>query len=341
MSSNHEVNLTTNYLGLKLRSPLVASAGPLCKDIDHIRRMEDAGVSAIVLHSLFEEQIEMESEDLDRSLEAGSQSYAESLTYLPEMGAYNMGPDAYLNHLRKAKEAVTVPVIASLNGNSMGGWIRYARMMEDAGADGLELNVYDLPTDPDFTGAQIEADCINLVKHVVKSVHIPVAVKIGPFFSSIPNMVRRFSDAGAKGVVLFNRFYQPDFDLQTLEVVPDLLLSNSSELLLRLHWTAICYGKVHCDLAITGGVHSAFDVLKSMMAGARVAMMTSVMLRRGIGFVTEIERELKAWMQENEYDSIQQMQGSMSYQSVPNTSAFERGNYMRVLSSYALKSRVM
>jgi len=335
------VNLTTNYLGMKLRSPLVASAGPLCKDIDHIRRMEDAGLSAIVLHSLFEEQIEVESEDLDRSLELGSDSYAESLTFLPEMGAYNIGPDAYLNHIRKAKEAVKVPVIASLNGTSMGGWIRYARMMEDAGADGLELNVYDLPTNPDTPGAAIEAGYIDLIKHIVKSVHIPVAVKIGPFFSSIPNIVRRLDDAGAKGVVMFNRFYQPDFDLQTLEVIPDLLLSNSSELLLRLHWTAICYGKIHADMAITGGVHSAFDVLKSMMAGARVAMMTSVMLRRGIAFVGEIEKELVAWMEENEYESIQQMQGSMSYQSVSNTSAYERGNYMRVLSSYSLRSRVV
>jgi dihydroorotate dehydrogenase (fumarate) len=335
------VNLTTKYLGLNLRSPLVASAGPLCKDIDHLRRMEDAGLAAVVLHSLFEEQIEVESEELDRTLSLGAESYAESLSYLPEMGSYNIGPDAYLDHIRRAKEAVRIPVIASLNGTSMGGWIRYARLMEEAGADGLELNVYDLPTNADTTGAAVEAGYIDLVKRVTKSVHIPVAVKIGPFFSSIPNMVRRLDDAGAKAVVLFNRFYQPDFDLQTLEVVPDLLLSNSSELLLRLHWVAICYGKIHGDLAITGGVHTAFDVLKSMMAGARVAMMTSVLLRRGIGFASEIERELIDWMEENEYESIHQMQGSMSYNSVSNTSAFERGNYMRVLSSYALRSHVV
>ncbi len=335
------VNLTTKYLGLDLRSPLVASAGPLCKDIDHIRRMEDAGLSAVVLHSLFEEQIEVEGEQLDRTLELGAESYAESLSYLPEMGSYNIGPDAYLDHIRRSKEAVKIPVIASLNGTSMGGWIRYARLMEEAGADGLELNVYDLPTSADKTGAEMEASYIDLVKHVTKSVHIPVAVKIGPFFSSIPNMVRRFDDAGAKAVVLFNRFYQPDFDLQTLEVVPDLILSNSSELLMRLHWVAICYGKIRGDLGITGGVHTAFDVLKSMMAGARVAMMTSVLLRRGIGFASEIERELIDWMEENEYESIHQMQGSMSYHSVANASAFERGNYMRVLSSYALRTRVV
>ena len=335
------LNLTTNYMGLKLRSPLVASAGPLCKDIDHIRRMEDAGLAAVVLHSLFEEQIVVESEELDRSLQLGAESYAESLSYLPEMGSYNIGPDAYLEHIRRTREAVKIPVIASLNGTSMGGWIRYARMMEQAGADGLELNVYDLATNADTTGAAIEAGYIDLVKHVTKSVHIPVAVKIGPFFSSIPNMVRRFDEAGAKAVVMFNRFYQPDFDLQTLEVVPDLLLSNSSELLLRLHWTAICFGKIHGDLAITGGVHTAFDVLKSMMAGARAAMMTSVLLRRGIGFASEIERELVEWMEENEYESIQQMQGSMSYNSVSNASAFERGNYMRVLSSYSLRPRVV
>ncbi len=329
------VDLTTSYLGIRLRSPLVASAGPLCRDVDNIRRMEDAGLGAVVLHSLFEEQIDLESEALDQALSGGEESYAESLSYFPDLTAYNIGPDAYLEHIRKAKAAVRIPVIASLNGVSTGGWLRYAALMQEAGADALELNIYDLPTDPDFSGERIEAGYCDLVREVVARVHIPVAVKLAPFFSSIPHVARRLDDAGAKGLVLFNRFYQPDFDLQTLEVIPDLTLSHPSELRLRLHWVAIIYGKVKADLAITGGVHSAVDALKAMLAGARVAMMTSVLLQRGISYAQAMKEDLVQWMEEHEYESVHQLQGSMSYQSVSSPSAYERGNYMRVLSSYA------
>ena len=328
------VDLTTSYLGIRLRSPLVASAGPLCRDVDNIRRMEDAGLGAVVLHSLFEEQIDLESEALDQALSGGEESYAESLSYFPDLTAYNIGPDAYLEHIRKAKAAVRIPVIASLNGVSTGGWLRYAALMQEAGADALELNIYDLPTDADFSGERIEAGYCDLVREVTSRVHIPVAVKLAPFFSSIPHIARRLDDAGAKGLVLFNRFYQPDFDLQTLEVVPDLTLSHPTELRLRLHWVAIIYGKVKADLAITGGVHSAIDALKAMLAGARVAMMTSVLLQRGICYALSMKEELAQWMEEHEYQSVHQLQGSMSYQSVSSPAAYERGNYMRVLSSY-------
>jgi dihydroorotate dehydrogenase (fumarate) len=329
------VDLTTSYLGIRLRSPLVASAGPLCRDVDNIRRMEDAGLGAVVLHSLFEEQIDLESEALDQALSGGEESYPESLSYFPDLTAYNIGPDAYLEHIRKAKAAVRIPVIASLNGVSTGGWLRYAALMQEAGADALELNIYDLPTDPDFSGERIEAGYSDLVREVASRVHIAVAVKLAPFFSSIPHIARRLDDAGAKGLVLFNRFYQPDFDLQTLEVIPDVTLSHPTELRLRLHWVAIIYGKVKADLAITGGVHSAIDALKAMLAGARVAMMTSVLLQRGISYAQAMKADLEQWMEEHEYESVHQLQGSMSYQSVSSPSAYERGNYMRVLSSYA------
>jgi dihydroorotate dehydrogenase (fumarate) len=333
------VDLTTGYLGIRLHSPLVASAGPLCRDVDNIRRMEDAGLGAVVLHSLFEEQIDLESEALDMALSGGEESYAESLSYFPDLTSYNIGPEAYLEHIRKAKAAVRIPVIASLNGVSTGGWLRYAGLMQEAGADALELNIYDLPTDPDLSGERIEAGYCDLVREVASRVHIPVAVKLAPFFSSIPHIARRLDKAGAQALVLFNRFYQPDFDLQTLEVVPDLTLSNSSELRLRLHWVAILYGKVKADLAITGGVHNAIDALKAMLAGARVAMMTSVLLQRGISYAQAMRDELVQWMEEHEYESVHQLQGSMSYQSVASPSAYERGNYMRVLSSYVPRDR--
>jgi dihydroorotate dehydrogenase (fumarate) len=333
------VDLTTSYLGIRLRSPLVASAGPLCRDVDNIRRMEDAGLGAVVLHSLFEEQIDLEGEALDQALSGGEESYAESLSYFPDLTAYNIGPEAYLEHIRKAKAAVRIPVIASLNGVSTGGWLRYAGLMQQAGADALELNIYDLPTDPDLSGERIEAGYCELVRQVASRVHIPVAVKLAPFFSSIPHIARRLDEAGARALVLFNRFYQPDFDLQTLEIVPDLTLSHPSELRLRLHWVAILYGKVKADLAITGRVHTAVDALKAMLAGGRVAMMTSVLLQRGISYAQAMKEDLVQWMEEHEYESVHQLQGSMSYQSVASPSAYERGNYMRVLSSYAPRDR--
>lgn len=331
------IDLSTTYLGLTLRSPLVASASPLCEDVDNIRRMEDAGAAAVVLHSLFEEQITLESQRLDRYLSHGTESFAESLTYFPDLTRYNLGPEGYLEHVRRAKAAVSIPVIGSLNGVSTGGWIEYARRIEEAGADALELNVYYIPTDPELTGAQVEQRYVDLVRDVRASVGIPLAVKLGHAFSAMANLARRLDEAGARALVLFNRFYQPDFDLENLEVVSGLTLSRSWELLLRLHWVAILYGHVRADLAVTGGVHTARDVLKAMMAGARVAMMTSALLAHGIEHLTTVRRDLLTWMEAHEYESIRQMQGSMSHRSVADPAAFERANYIKVLSSYPLR----
>jgi len=331
-------DLSTTYLGLTLKNPLVVSASPLSEDVANIRRMEDAGAAAVVLHSLFEEQISLESHELDRYLSYGTESFAESLTYFPEMRTYNLGPEGYLEHVRRAKAAVKIPVIGSLNGVSTGGWIKYARKIQEAGADALELNLYFIPTDPKMTGAQVEQMYVNLVRDVKASVGIPVAVKLNHFFSAMANMAQCLDESGADALVLFNRFYQPDFDLEALEVVPSLTLSSPYEVLLRLHWVAILYGHVRADLAVTGGVHSAREVLKAMMAGARVAMMTSALLKHGIEHLGTVRDGLLAWMAEHEYESIAQMQGSMSYQLVAEPAAFERANYMRVLRSYALRA---
>jgi dihydroorotate dehydrogenase (fumarate) len=331
------IDLTTTYHGLKLKNPLVASSSPMCQDIGNIRRMEDAGAAAVVLNSLFEEQIELESTDLDRFLSESSEISAESTTQLPELTHGVRGPETYLKHIRKCKEAVKIPIIASLNGSTNGGWLHYAKQMQEAGADALELNIYYIPVDPKVTGEQVEDKYVELVKAVKAEVKIPVAVKLGPYFSSMANVAQRLDGAGADALVLFNRFYQPDFDLEALEVVPNLILSNSHELLLRLHWIAVLYGSVKADLALTGGVHSATDVVKAMMAGAKVAMMTSALLKRGITFLDTISSELLIWMGEHEYESIQQMQGSMSRNSVPQPGAFERANYMKVLDSYAMR----
>jgi dihydroorotate dehydrogenase (fumarate) len=332
------IELSTTYLGLTLKNPLVVSSSPLSEKIDNIRRMEDAGAAAVVLHSLFEEQITLESQYLDRYLSHGTESFAESLTYLPDMASYNLGPDGYLEHVRHARAAVDIPIIGSLNGSSTGGWISYAKKIEEAGADALELNLYYIPTDPDLSGAQVEQMYVDLVRDVKASVSIPVAVKLGHSFSAFANLARRLDQAGANGLVLFNRFYQPDFDLENLEVVHTLTLSSSYELLLRLHWIAILYGHIRADLAVTGGVHTALDVLKTMMVGARVAMMTSALLTNGIQHLATVRADLLAWMEGHEYESIRQMQGSMSHRSVPDPAAFERGNYMKVLSSYVLKA---
>ena len=334
------IDLSTRYLGLPLRSPLVASAGPLTKELDNVRRLEDAGLSAIVMHSLFEEQIEIESQELDTALWGGAESFAEATSYFPDLGSYNLGPDSYIELVEKAKRSVSIPVIGSLNGISPGGWLRYARLIEQAGADALELNIYHLPTDPRTPGATMEQQYCDLMAEVKECVSIPVAVKLGPFFSSIPHMAHRLDLAGADALVLFNRFYQPDFDLEAMEVIPRVKLSESGEVLLRLHWVAILFGHVKADLAVTGGVHSGMDVLKSMVAGAAVAMTTSCLLRRGISYAREIEQEMVHWMEEHEYESVGQMRGSMSYRSVADVSAFERGNYMRVLSSYSTRRRM-
>jgi dihydroorotate dehydrogenase (fumarate) len=333
------IDLTTRYMGLALRNPLVVSACPLGEDLVTIMEMERAGAAAVVLPSLFEEQLVLESEALSHHLSAGTESFAEALHFLPEMADYNFGPDGYLEHIRQATSTVDIPIIASLNGVSPGGWLRYAKEMEQAGADALELNIYHLPTSAKVTAAEVEQGYLDLVRQVRSAVMIPLAVKIAPFFSALPNMARRLEQAGADGLVLFNRFYQADFDLNRLEVRPSLALSTPEELRLRLHWTAILFGHVGCDLAITGGVHSATDVLKSMMAGARVAMMTSALLQRGVGYLTEVLRGVREWLEENEYESIRQMQGSMSLRSVSDPQAFERTNYLKVLSSYTFRTR--
>lgn len=328
------LDLTTTYLGLKLKNPLVASASPLSKKVESARQLEDAGVSAIVMYSLFEEQIIQESLKLHRDLTRGTESYAEAISYLPDYGTYSIGPESYLEHLNKIKSAVNLPVIGSLNGVSTGGWVEYARKIEQAGADALELNLYFLATDPELSSAELEASHISLVKDIRQQVSIPIAVKLSPFYSSLPHFARQLVNAGANGLVLFNRFYQPDFDLDELEVVPNLVLSNSNELRLPLRWIAILYGRVQADFALTSGVHTASDVIKAMMAGARVAMVASEFLQRGIGRASEILADVQHWMEEHEYASIQQMQGSMSQQAVAEPAAFERANYMRALSSY-------
>ena len=331
------IDLSTTYLGLKLKNPLVASSGPLCTDVGNVRRIEDAGAGAVVLQSLFEEQIELESDDLDRFLMESSERSAEAETHLPELTGRVIAPERYLAHIVKCKNAVKIPVIASLNGTTTGGWLRYAKQMEQAGADALELNIYYIPVDPAVTSEQVEQQYVDLVRTVKAEIKIPVAVKLGPYFTSMANMARKLDAAGADALVLFNRFYQADYDLEALEVVPNLILSNSHELLLRLHWIAVIYGSVKADLALTGGVHSAQDVVKAMMAGAKVAMMTSALLKRGISYLDTIATELLIWMGEHEYDSIKQMQGSMSRNAVPQPQAFERANYMKVLSSYAMR----
>jgi dihydroorotate dehydrogenase (fumarate) len=331
------IDLATSYLGLALKNPLVASASPLCDSLDKIRSLEDHGIAAVVLPSLFEEQLAVEGETLDADLFRGAESFAESLNYFPELATYNLGPEGYLNLIRQAKASVAIPVIGSLNGVSAGGWIRYAREIEQAGADALELNLYSIETDPELSASHIECAYIELVREVKQSVKIPVAVKLSPFFSAPANFAKRLQGAGANAIVLFNRFYQPDLDLEQLEVVPSLALSSPQELLLRLHWVAIIFGHLEADLAITGGVHSAQDVLKSVMAGARVTMMTSALLRNGLEHLGVVLRDLASWMEEHEYQSIRQMRGSMSQRKVPNPAAFQRANYIRVLSSYSLR----
>ncbi len=327
-------DLSTTYLGLSLKNPLVASASPLSKKLEGIRRLEDAGVSAVVMYSLFEEQITHESLELDHFLNQGTYTYAESLTHFPEMESYNIGPDKYVELIQSAKQAVSIPIIGSLNGISAGGWVDYARKIQEAGADALELNTYYVVTDDQLTPAELENAFIDLVKEIHSKVHIPLAVKLSPFFTSLPNLARRLVEAGASGLVLFNRFIQPDLDIETLDVVPNLKLSTSEELRLPLRWIAILYGRVQADLALTSGVHTGKDALKAIMAGANVAMTTSEILAKGPAAAGKILSEMQDWMKEYEYDSIQQMRGSMSQKAVAEPAAFERGNYMEALRSY-------
>ncbi len=327
-------DLTTTYLGLQLRNPLVASASPLSKKVDTVRSLEDAGAAAVVMYSLFEEQITHESQELDDYLERGTHSYAESLSYFPDLGSYNLGSEPYLEHLHRVKRAVDIPVIGSLNGISSGGWVQYAQRIEQAGADALELNIYYLPTDPNLSGAELEEEYVKLVRDVRATVKIPIALKLSPFFTSLPHIAKRFVEAGANGLVLFNRFYQPDFDLEELEVIPNLELSTSHELRLPLRWIALLYGRIETDFALTSGVHTAQDVLKAVMAGASVAMTTSALLEYGIGRLTHILTDLQAWMEEHEYESVTSMKDSMSQRAVAEPAAFERANYMKALSAF-------
>jgi dihydroorotate dehydrogenase (fumarate) len=331
------LDLSTTYLGLKLQNPLVPSASPLSRSLDTMKRLEDHGAAAVVMYSLFEEQITNESNELDFFLTQGTESFAEAVTYFPDLGQYNVGPEGYLEQIRQAKAALEIPIVASLNGISTGGWIRYAKLMEEAGADALELNVYYIPTSLTMSGADVEKMYLDLVRDVKASVKIPVAVKIGHFFSSIPNFVKQLDEAGADGVVMFNRFYQPDLDLEALEVVPNLSLSSSYELKLRLRWAAILHGHIKADMALTGGVHTAEDAIKSMMVGAKAAQLASVLLHYGVHTLSDILVDMQRWLETHEYESIKQMQGSMSQQKVGNPAAFERANYMKVLQSYQVK----
>jgi dihydroorotate dehydrogenase (fumarate) len=328
------MDLTTNYLGMILKNPLVASSSPLSHTVDSIRRLEDHGAAAVIMYSLFEEQIGFDSYYLDYHLTQGVDSHAESISYFPDMQTYNVGPDQYMNLIRRAKESVDIPIIGSLNGASVGGWTDYAALIEEAGADALELNVYYLPANTHVTGMDVEALYLDILSAVRKTVNIPVAVKLSPFFSSVANMASRLVDQGADGLVLFNRFYQPDFDLENLEVAPRLVLSNSDDLRLPLRWVAILYGRLKADLAITSGIHSGHDVVKGLMAGAQVTMMASELLQKGVRRIGQVLNELIAWLHDHEYESVTQMIGAMSQKHCPEPAAFERANYMKMLQSY-------
>ena len=334
------IDLSTTYLGLKLKSPIVVSSSPLTESVGNIERLEEAGAAAVVLPSIFEEQLTLESFAIDRDLERGAESFPEALSYFPSYEDLRQGQDAYLSHIFRAKSATTIPVLASLNGATTKGWVRFAKEIEQAGADALELNTYSLPTGTHDCSAAIEKGIVQLVKQVKEATSIPVAVKLSPQYTSIPHLAQELDRVGADALVMFNRFYQPDFDLELLDVKPRLTLSRPEELLLRLHWVAILYGDVKADLAVTGGIHSATDVLKTVMAGAQAAMTASVLLAKGIPYLATVHADLVRWMEEHEYDSIRQMRGSLSRRAVPDPSAFERGNYIKTLSSFTLRQSV-
>ncbi len=329
------MNLTTTYLGLELRSPLVVgAAAPLSEDLDNIKRLEDAGAAAIVLHSLFEEQIERETLDFHHHSRYGTDSFAEALTYAPEPEIFHVGPDLYLEHIRRAKEMTQIPIIASLNGSSMGGWTSYARQIEQAGADALELNIYAIPTDMDLSGADLESQYLNIVSAVKSAIEIPVAVKLSPYFSNLSYMAQRLQMCGADALVLFNRFYQPDIDIENLEVVPHVLLSTAQDLRLPMRWIALLYDRITPDLAASGGIHKGVDVVRLLMAGARVTMVVSALLRHGIEHLQSIEQELVRWLEEHEYHSVRQLQGTMSQAACPTPSEFERVQYIKAIQTY-------
>jgi dihydroorotate dehydrogenase (fumarate) len=330
------MDLSTKYLGLKLRTPLVVSASPLSEDLGNLKRMEDAGAAAIVLYSLFEEQLRQDRLELHQHLEQGTESFAEALTYFPDAQDYHLGPEEYLKHIAAAKKSTRIPIIASLNGSSAGGWTEYAKKIQQAGADALELNIYYIPADPNLTGTEVEMTYLDILKAVKANVSIPVAVKLSPFFSSFANMARRLDQAGADGLVLFNRFYQPDIELESLEVKPNILLSTPMAMRLPLRWIALLHGKLKASLAATSGIHRASDALKMLLAGADVTMLCSAIIRHGIPQIAMIERELTDWMEEHEYESVSQLKGSLSQKNCAEPAAFERAQYMKALTGYAL-----
>jgi dihydroorotate dehydrogenase (fumarate) len=328
------MDLTTTYLGIRLKNPIVPSASPLSRTADTVRALEDAGAAAIVMESLFEEQLTHEAAELDHFLHHGTECYSESLTYFPAKSYFITGPEEYLEHIQRLKRAVSIPVIASLNGSSIGGWTSYAKCIQQAGADALELNIYYIATDPDLTSLELEQRYVEILRAVKSTVRLPVALKLGPFFTSFMHLARQLDQAGADALVLFNRFYQPDIDLETLEVTPNVLLSTPQSMRLPLRWVSILYRRVKADLAATGGIHTAEDVLKMTMVGANVTMMCSALLRDGPPHIPRVLAGVKRWMEEHEYESLDQMRGSISQQHCADPSAFERANYMRALKSY-------
>jgi dihydroorotate dehydrogenase (fumarate) len=335
IKENPIMDLTTTYLGLTLRSPLVVgAAAPLTEDMDNLKRMEDAGAAAVVLHSLFEEQIRQERLELHHHLEFGTESFAEALTYFPEPDIFHVGTDVYLEHIRRAKSTVQIPIIASLNGATVGGWTSYARQIEAAGADALELNIYSIPTSLSQTGADIENLYLDILRSVKAAVSIPVAIKLSPYFSNLANMSKRLVEAGSDGLVLFNRFYQPDIDIEELTVRPHVLLSTPQDMRLPMRWIALLYGRIAADFAATGGIHKGQDVIRMLMVGASVTMIVSALLRHGIGYLSTIEQEMQQWFEEHEYPSLQAMQGNMSQLRCPHPSEFERVQYMRAIQTY-------
>ncbi len=330
------MNLKTNYLGMELKNPLVVSANPLSESIDNIKKMEDAGAAAVVLYSLFEEQLTLEQKSLHYHTTQGTESFAEALSYFPEPDEYKLGPDEYIKHIMKAKESVDIPIIASLNASTPGSWAEYAKNMESAGADAIELNIYNVPTEFEFSAEQLEKSYLDILHAVKKHVNIPVAVKLSPYFTNMANTAKKFDEAGANSLVLFNRFYQPDINLDELEVEPSIVLSDSSEIRLALRWIAILKYRLQADLAATSGVHTAEDVLKLMMVGANVTMMASALLKYGINHIETILNDMQTWMHNKEYDSIEQMQGSMSKHKEANATKFERAQYMKAITNYSL-----
>jgi len=330
------MDLKTKYLGLTLKSPLVVSASPLSEYLQNVKMMEDAGAGAIVLYSLFEEQIRTEEQELHYHTTSGTDSFAESLSYFPDQGEYKLGPEEYISHINKAKESVDIPIIASINGSTIGGWTEYAKEMEKAGADAIELNVYYIPSDMELSGGNVEQTYIDILRSVKSAVKIPVSIKLSPYFSNMANMARRLDDAGANGLVLFNRFYQPDIDLDEFEVTPNVQLSSSQAMRLPMRWIAILKDKVAADLAATSGIHTGMDAVKMLLVGANVTMLCSALLKHGIFHLQNIEKHMVEWMEQNEYNAVEEMIGAMSQQKTADPSAYERAQYMKALTYYKL-----